>query len=295
MPPALVDGAQQRRHLHRRPRGLAALVARAGPRAHLGLLVGERRQHAERDRHAGRQADFGDAARRGLGDVFEVHRVALDQAAEADDARRSGRSRRAAARRAAARRRPGTRTTRHVVVAARRPRSSASRAPASSPSVISGLKRDTTIANRQPAARWAPCHSSTSALRSAGRRAGQADGARAGDGWSRLSNIGARTNYTPRPAGARARERARRVGQPVGGRRRCGPARTTDATRRSRRRPRRSPRRRPRRAASAPAATPPASARADRDGQPHVAERVALLVGDLRRQRRVGLRRQRRR
>ena len=77
--------AEQRCHLQRPRRRLAPFVAGTAPRALHRLLVGQRRQHAERHRHTGRRRCLHDAVRSRLGNVFEVHRVALDQAAEADD------------------------------------------------------------------------------------------------------------------------------------------------------------------------------------------------------------------
>ena len=82
----------------------------------------------------------------GLGDVLEVHRVALDQASEADDRvvhaalgqpqRRGGNLERA-----------GHAHDGQVLVADGRLGQRA-RAPFSNPSVISSLKRETTIAKR---------------------------------------------------------------------------------------------------------------------------------------------------
>ena len=80
-----LDPAQQVRELERGDRRIGALVAGLGAGALDRLLDGVRRQHAERDRHAGVLRDAREAAGAFAGDVVEVRRRALDHGAERDD------------------------------------------------------------------------------------------------------------------------------------------------------------------------------------------------------------------
>lgn len=64
------------------------------PGARLGLLVSEDGQDAENDGHAEVEADAHQALGDGVGDVLEVHGLALDQHADGDDGVEGARGRR---------------------------------------------------------------------------------------------------------------------------------------------------------------------------------------------------------
>lgn len=74
-------------HFHGREAPVEAVVMptlrEAGPRAR--LLVVQHRQHTEDDRHACVEPDPHQPVHCGLGNVFEVHRLAFDQHAHGDD------------------------------------------------------------------------------------------------------------------------------------------------------------------------------------------------------------------
>ncbi|TYZ67978.1 hypothetical protein PybrP1_011886 [[Pythium] brassicae (nom. inval.)] len=76
----------QPRHLDRGLRPLHAVVVALArePRAVFCLLLREHREHAEEHGHLRVELHAHDALGHGLTDVLEVHRVALDQAADAD-------------------------------------------------------------------------------------------------------------------------------------------------------------------------------------------------------------------
>ena len=67
----------ERGHLHGGQRGFASLVVGPVNRAGDGLLLRQRREHAEGHRDTGIRPDGHDAVRHGGGDVLEMHRLAL--------------------------------------------------------------------------------------------------------------------------------------------------------------------------------------------------------------------------
>lgn len=73
--------------LHRRQPPILTMVVAATRHARPGLrlLLVEHRQQAEDQRDAGVELDAHQAVGDGLGDVFKVHRLALDQDADGDD------------------------------------------------------------------------------------------------------------------------------------------------------------------------------------------------------------------
>ena len=83
--PCVAESARERDHLDRADRGVPAFVAGFGAGALDGLLDGVGREHAERDRHAGRHRQLRDAFRSLAGDVVEVRRGSADDRAERDD------------------------------------------------------------------------------------------------------------------------------------------------------------------------------------------------------------------
>src|SRR4051812_7874905 len=76
--PSTFYPAQQIRQLDRRDRRVSAFVARLGAGTLDGLLDGVRRQHAERDRHAGVLRNSRETARTFTRNVIEVGRRTLD-------------------------------------------------------------------------------------------------------------------------------------------------------------------------------------------------------------------------
>lgn len=69
------------------------VAAREQAGARLGLVVAEDRQDAEDDGDAEVELRAHQAVGYGVGDVLEVHRLALDQDADGDDSVKGGRSR----------------------------------------------------------------------------------------------------------------------------------------------------------------------------------------------------------
>src|SRR5262245_17506101 len=84
MPGSATDLLKNGRHLHRGQSSFASLVVRPFGRTGHRLFLSQRREHAEGHWDAGICADGHDAARNGRGDVFEMHRLALDETPETD-------------------------------------------------------------------------------------------------------------------------------------------------------------------------------------------------------------------
>ena len=85
MPGPVFDRVDQRDHLDGRQCRFTSLVVRPVSRTDGGLLLCQRRQHAKRDRNARVRAHRHDSLRHRGRDVLEVHRLALDDAAQTDD------------------------------------------------------------------------------------------------------------------------------------------------------------------------------------------------------------------
>ena len=147
---SFVELAKQRRHLDGGQRRFAPLVAGAVAGPLHRLLLGHRRQHAERHRYAGRGGRLHDARATAASAMYskcivsplirQPRQTMASYVAAFGQTLRGDRNLE----------RAGHAHDREVVIGAPTPRRAASRAPFSSPSVISSLKRETTIAKRQP-------------------------------------------------------------------------------------------------------------------------------------------------